>query len=1339
MESQPDQKALNERGAGAFPLSELQQAYWIGEQGGLRLSTPAFRCRSYFSAELDLSRLTCALRTLLERHPMLRCRVTQDGKLAIVEDISGIDREAFISYTDWTNAKRHAAFDPDRMAALDQLAIPELGEPVKLKCCVHRVNGGFYINLIIRLISVDGLSVRIMLSELASLYAGKPLPEAPQTDYRTYLALKEAGRTSPEGQACLEYWGKRSAAIPASPELPTVTPSRFPERAVFTRRRFVLSEEQSRRIALQARKCGVSLTQFLCAAYIDILRMWSENKTFMLNVLISKRPLDDDSFQHYVGNFSDTLLLEASPCEGSFRSRASAVREQFLTAMEYSELGGVALLRRLGKISDDLPVFPVVFASTLGSESLVGSASVSELGWTEQAGALSTPQVYLDHQALMVDGCIVLNWDSVDAVFNEGVAEQMFSAYQAHVLAVTNAASIAEESCVPTLDARHAEPRMRANASACVFPETRLDALLDSAAKTFPQNAAIVCEERTIDYASLHRLTAAAAHRLIQHGAAPGSLVAIIAEKGWRQVAAAVSIVRSGAAYLPLATGLPPARLAYLLATRGLKVVLADRASLTRVGAPAGATVLAIEDFFESCEATEVNALDTQHEKRADDLAYVIFTSGSTGLPKGVAITHLAAANTIQDCLSRFRLTQDDRVIGVSALNFDLSVFDIFGTLSCGAALVLPSHGEHPSPEAWVRCFRDHRVTVWNTVPALFEMLLEFGQSGDQERLKSLRLIMLSGDWIPLPLVRSIQSLAHAPTLIGLGGATEAAIWSNFFPVEELAPDWTSVPYGWPLANQQYHVLDENLNDAPTWVSGQLHISGAGLARDYYGDTERTQASFITHPSGLRMYRTGDYGRYLPDGSLEFLGRRDAQVKIRGHRIGLGEIDAALSSVSGIKQSLTLVQELPNSDRRLVSFYLSASESGHVDTEYALSQLADQLPHYMIPGLLVEVVHFPVTSNGKVDQAALLALAQTMPENKAVDLAPVDEIEQQLLELWESVLQIEVKYVNRDFFDLGGNSLSAVRLQARINAHFGVNVQLSSLLRLGTIADQARMLRTLVAERAPTNHISPTAMVSLKQGDGPILLTIHPVGGNVLCYRSLTTLVPRDVQMLAFQSPGDGQPRSIEALARAYAKAFSQTQRAARPVYLLGWSMGGIVALELARVLEEEGRDIAAVTLLDSWCGGKPGVDPAELKSPQFLYGFFRDLLGGVEPAVDTDWIASCPAPLRLREVSDLVCHKRPELQGISAADIVDLFAEYTANYDALLRHRPRPPRAPVIHYVATRTGDFKILRRCAIDHLPVAGKDAPPTTTISVDEDHHSIVKPAFMQQVFSAMFKDA
>ncbi|QQC64311.1 non-ribosomal peptide synthetase [Paraburkholderia ginsengisoli] len=1331
MENQAKLKTADNRDDIIFPLSELQQAYWIGEEGGLKLSTPAFVYRSYFAPELDLARLTYSLRVILERHPMLRSQITHDGRQVIAESMSVVESETFVTCNDWAEA---GAFDPGRMATLDQLAIPQLSDPVKLMCRVHRVNGGFYINLIFRLFSVDGLSIRIVLSELLSLYAGKSLPNPPQSSYRAYLALKETGTRSRDAQASVEYWTRRGAEMPAAPQLPTINPSRFPQQAVFTRRRFALSVEQSQDLALQARRCGVSLTQFICVAYIDILRMWSENKTFVLNVLTSKRPLDDNSFRYSVGNFSDTLLLEAAPCDGSFRSRAGAVRSQFLTAMEHSDIGGVAILRHLGMTSGDYPVLPVVFASTLGSESLLQECSLPDLGWTDQLGALNTPQVYLDHQVSMADGRIVLNWDSVDAVFHAGVIEQMFSAYKSHVFALTSTSDLAEQSCLPALDEQHVEPRTRANATECIFPNDRLDALFDSAATKFPHNAAVVCEERTIDYATLHRATTRAAHRLVRHGVAPGTLVAIVSEKSWQQVAAAVSIVKSGGAYLPLSANLPRPRLAHLLATEGLKIILADRASIDKIEAPAGVTVFSIEEFFDSRESERVDTDNVPREKRTDDLAYVIFTSGSTGLPKGVAITHRAAANTIHDCIRRFRLTADDRVIGVSALNFDLSVFDIFATLASGAALVLPSHGEHPSPEAWVRCFRDHKVTVWNTVPALFAMLLEFTQAGHRALLNSLRLVMLSGDWIPLPLVNAIQSLEHTPTLIGLGGATEAAIWSNFFPIQNLDPAWTSVPYGWPLSNQQYHVLDENLNDVPTWVSGQLHISGLGLAREYYGDIDRTHASFITHPSGLRMYRTGDYGRYLPDGSLEFLGRRDAQVKIRGHRIGLGEIDAVLSSIPGIQQSLTLVQDLANSDSRLVSFCQGASESEHLNIDGLRAELGDRLPHYMVPNLLLEIRQFPVTVNGKIDKQALLALAHSSPADMAAKLLPSDETEQELLDLWESVLQVEVTYVNRDFFDLGGNSLSAVRLLTKINVHFNVNMQLSSLLRLGTIAEQAKAIQTLPLEHSSVNDIP--AVIRMARGDGPVLLAIHPVGGNVLCYRPLTALLPDGVAMFAFQSPGDGRPRSVESLARTYAREFSRTQLGARPVYVIGWSMGGIVALEVARVLEEEGTDVTSVTLLDSWSGGKPGVDATELNAPQFLHGFFRDLLGGADPGIDMELIASLPASLRVREISDLASRKHPALHGMSAEDLADLFAEYTANYDALLLHRPLLPSAPIINYVATRTSDFKILKRCDLNDLASLRNLRLRATTIHVDEDHHSIVGPGSMRHVLDTIF---
>ncbi|MEV7028295.1 amino acid adenylation domain-containing protein, partial [Kitasatospora sp. NPDC093558] len=303
---------------------------------------------------------------------------------------------------------------------------------------------------------------------------------------------------------------------------------------------------------------------------------------------------------------------------------------------------------------------------------------------------------------------------------------------------------------------------------------------------------------------------------------------------------------------------------------------------------PAGAAVIAVDQLPPVTPAAEPTGGDP------DTPAYVIYTSGSTGRPKGVVISHRAAGNTIADINHRFGVTADDRVLGLANLGFDLSVYDIFGPLAVGGSLVYPDPERRTDPSHWAALIAEHGVTVWNSVPALMQMLATYLATEPALTLPTLRLALLSGDWIPITLPDEITARIPGLNVIGLGGATEAAIWSIHHPYNGLEPGWRSIPYGRPLANQGFRVLDGMLRDCPVWAVGELHISGAGLAEGYLGDPDTTAYRFIAHPDGQRLYRTGDFGRYLPGGEIEFLGREDTQVKIRGHRIELGEIEAAL-------------------------------------------------------------------------------------------------------------------------------------------------------------------------------------------------------------------------------------------------------------------------------------------------------------------------------------------------------------------------------------------------------------------------------------------------------------
>jgi pyochelin synthetase len=305
------------------------------------------------------------------------------------------------------------------------------------------------------------------------------------------------------------------------------------------------------------------------------------------------------------------------------------------------------------------------------------------------------------------------------------------------------------------------------------------------------------------------------------------------------------------------------------------------------------------------------------------DLAYVIYTSGSTGKPKGVMVEHGSAANTVADINQRFGIGPADRVLALSALSFDLSVYDVFGTLAAGAAVVLPSPAGAHDPAHWDTLLTRHRVTVWNSVPALMQARLDAYGRPDAPPRTGLRLVMLSGDWIPVTQPDAIRRHHPGARVVSLGGATEAAIWSIWYPIGEVPPEWSRIPYGTPLSNQTMHVLDGQFDDCPVWVTGEIYIGGAGVARGYWADPERTAERFLLHPgTGERLYRTGDLGRYLPGGDIEFLGRADSQVKLNGHRIELGEIAAALERQDGVREALATVAANPATGKRQLVAYV---------------------------------------------------------------------------------------------------------------------------------------------------------------------------------------------------------------------------------------------------------------------------------------------------------------------------------------------------------------------------------------------------------------------------------
>ncbi|NEQ79123.1 MAG: amino acid adenylation domain-containing protein, partial [Moorea sp. SIO2I5] len=374
---------------------------------------------------------------------------------------------------------------------------------------------------------------------------------------------------------------------------------------------------------------------------------------------------------------------------------------------------------------------------------------------------------------------------------------------------------------------------------------------------------------------------------------------------------------------VPIDPGLPQERREYILKNSKVGIVLTQSWLNEQLSWPEGVIRLCINEQDLSNESKEL----LESVQTPDDLAYLIYTSGSTGVPKGVMINHRGAVNTIIDINQRFDVSPSDRVLALSSLSFDLSVYDIFGTLAAGGTIVIPDANGTKDPAHWAQLMVQQQVNVWNSVPALMQMLVNYTAGCSQLLPKSLRLVMLSGDWLPLSLPEQIRSLCENVQLVSLGGATEASIWSILYPIEQVESTWKSIPYGRPMANQRFYVLNEALEPCPVWTPGQLYIGGIGLAKGYWRNEEKTNASFIIHPQTQeRLYKTGDLGRYLPDGNIEFIGREDFQVKINGHRIELGEIEATLQEHSAIKEVVVTASGESRENKQLIAYLVPEQE-----------------------------------------------------------------------------------------------------------------------------------------------------------------------------------------------------------------------------------------------------------------------------------------------------------------------------------------------------------------------------------------------------------------------------
>ncbi|HUK24927.1 MAG TPA: amino acid adenylation domain-containing protein [Terriglobales bacterium] len=1164
-----------------FPLSDIQQAYLIGSSESVELGN--ISCLSYFEIEFtdwDQERFELALSKLIERHEMLRCIVLPDGRQQILQhppkykveqtDLRGMDGAKAETRRAEIRARQSRKFNQADAWPLFDIRVTHLPQG---KSCLH---------VTIDLLIADGRSLEIIFGELAQLYRDPDTILPPfELSFRDYLFALESLTGTDSFRESRDYWMNRVPDLPAAPELPMAkNPASI--QPVFNRRQMRIEPGLWQSLREKARRSNLTPPGIILAVYAEVLAIWSKNPRFTLNLtLFNRLPLHKQS-NDIVGDFTSVNLLEVDNLKPApFVERAQQTLGQLWQDLNYRYFSGVRVIREISRSQGAGPkaMMPVVFTSLLdlGAES-GGPSSADRLG--KRTYAISqTPQVCLDFVVHEDRGWLVVSIDAVDELFPAGWLDDFFEATRTLLtqLATDDAAwkrSLLENT-YQLLPRRQMETLERVNNTKAPVSDELLHAPFLKQVEARPKAAAVWTPARELSYEELYRRACSVEEELLRRNVQPNQFVAVVMEKGWEQVAGVLGIHFAGGAYVPVDPDLPAERQRYLIENVDAKVVLAHSAVESRLSVPQGVEVL----FVDRLEPAPMTSPTPRRRQKPEDLAYVIFTSGSTGVPKGVMIDHRGAMNTCLDINQRFHVGPEDRVLALSRLNFDLSVYDIFGLLAAGGTIVMPSAELAQDLPHWAQLVRSQKVTLWNTVPALMQLLAD--EVGRGEKIgQSLRVIMMSGDWIPVSLPAQLRKILPKAQIISMGGATEASIWSIMYPIENVDPNWKSIPYGKPMLNQTFHVLSHARGPCPVWVPGQLYIGGIGLAKGYWKDAKKTAAHFMTDPrTGAPLYRTGDWGRYLPDGNIEFLGREDSQVKVQGYRIELGEVEAKLHECAGVETCIVIVREDHPGEKRLVG-YAVPKPGVQLDGAALREELRGKLAEYMVPAAIVSLDRIPLTANGKVDRKALPAVARPAGETPE-PVTPRDELEAQLVKLWEDLLNVRPVGLRDNFFDLGGHSLLAVRLFSELRKMTGKSLGLSTLFQAPTVEKLAEVLRKHDKSASGWSAVVPIQT----QGARPPFFCVHGGGGNVLIYRDLSRNLGPDQPFYGLQSQGlDGkQPllTRIEDMAALYAEEIRKVQPRG-PYFLGGYCMGGAVAFEIARRLRQRGEEVALLAFFET-------------------------------------------------------------------------------------------------------------------------------------------------------------
>ncbi|WP_139488457.1 non-ribosomal peptide synthetase [Brevibacillus dissolubilis] len=1074
----------NEAGVGAgnietadrskpLPLSFAQQRLWFFDRlmpdSALYNIPSAMRIKG----DLNVQAWEQSCQAIINRHESLRTTFTDlDGQAVQVLHPEIDWKLTFIDVRGMEATEKEA--EVQRLAMEDATKPFDLTHGPLMRASLIQVEEQEYVFLLnMHHIVADGWSLGVLTSELVTYYQGfskgeqPTLPDMP-IQYADFAVWQREWLQGEVLEQQLSYWKNKLQGSEPLLQLPTDRP----RPAVQTYEGAVLhemfTEELKNRLLALSKREGATLFMTLLAAFQALMHRYTGQEDIVVGSPVAGRNRQET--EGLIGFFINTLVMRTDLSQDpTFKELLGRVRETALGAYTHQDLPFEKLVDEL-ELERSLsysPLFQVMFV--LQNIPMEGQA-LTDLQVLPFESGENQVMTKFDLTLTMAEAPngLVATFEYNTALFDESTIRRMIGHFQHMLTAVTENPAMSI-SGIPLLD--EAEQKLVTNdwnQTAVSYPrEKTVHQLFHETQALYADRLAVITGDESLTYAELDRRANQVANYLQKQGVQAGSLVGICAERSLEMIVGLIGILKAGAAYVPLDPAYPQDRLSYMMEDAQVSILLSQQHLIEKL--PAGERTIISLDSDWSLIAQESEQAP-QAESTADQLAYVIYTSGSTGTPKGVLTPHRAIIRLIT-ATNYVTITEEDVFLQASTVSFDAATFEIWGSLLNGAKLVLmPPH--LPSLDELGEAIQKHQVTTMWLTAGLFTLMVDHRL----EYLRGVRQLLVGGDVVSVPHVRKALTLEGLRLINGYG-PTETTTFACCYPFDSLPEQVSSLPIGRPIQNTTVYILDKHMKPVPLGVPGELYIGGDGLALGYLNNPELTAERFVANPFSddpeARLYKTGDSVRYLPDGTIEFIGRIDQQVKIRGFRIELGEIEAALYEHPAIQEAIVMVRQDTPGDKRLAA-YLVSEAGTEIQTGELRMYLKAKLPDYMIPSAFVVMEQLPLTPNGKVDRKALPVPEYNRAELEGEFVAPATEMEKKLAEIWQGVLNVENVGIHDNFFALGGDSILSIQIVARAN-QAGLRLSPKQLFEHQTIAELALVVGVKAAVHAEQGVVTGEA------------------------------------------------------------------------------------------------------------------------------------------------------------------------------------------------------------------------------------------------------------------------